>query len=826
MRLRIIILILSIQTLLVTAIGGYLYYSTAKEALLKEAEAQAEIKFEMNKRNLAAYLSANIKPAKTLAGMNNLGVYLHSPKTGDLESVNQLLDHFKETLQLEACYLINSTGIAVASSNRSDPDSFVGTSFSFRPYFQESIKGRAFNYLAFGITSQKRGAYYSHPVYSLQDQVNPVGVVVLKLSIEQIEQEISSSDHNNVLVTDPNGIIFISTNYSWLFNTINPLSDGQNDALAASKQFGEGPWLWSGLKINEDHTLMNTGNQTEYLYFRDTLQNYPGWNFYYLVNTNQFKQQVTDPFVEIAGQVVLVFLSVIGIAVTILYRLAISELKKRRSVEFALNESEGKYRFIYHNTPGLLHSINREWELVNVSDHWLEILGYERTEVLGKPLTDFLTPESKQLAESVIFPTFFKEGHYKDIPYQMVKKNGEVLDILSSAFGERDSEGNIVRSFSVSINISRQKSTERALKKAKEELSEYSKNLERTVKKRTSEISNLLTYTPAVVYLKKDNGCYTLVNSRFEELVGLDSSQIIGKTDAEIFSAEIARQMEANDQLVYEAKKSQQMEEQFQLEGVSHTFLTVRFPIYGESATINGIGGISTDISALKQAEDKLRRFSRQIIYSQESERSAIARELHDELGQILTAFSLEASWLANRLQDTDDKAHERVTFLAAQIDQTIAEVRNLSIRLRPGVLDDLGLIDALEWLANDFEKRTQTSCVFKPSNVSKVLDSVDNSISTAIYRITQEALTNITRHAEAGSVQINLANAYNHLVLTIVDDGKGFETSDEGKFEGLGLVGMQERVNLIGGEFTIQSTIGEGTTVKCLIPIFNNSQG
>lgn len=824
MRLRIIILILSIQTLLAVVIGGYLYYSTAKEALLKEAKSQAAVHFEMNKRNLAAYLNVNIKPAKTLAGMKEMGDYLLLPTTESLVPVNLLLNHFEKTLQLEACYLINASGVAVASSNRSEPDSFVGTNFSFRPYFKESMKSRASNYLAFGITSQKRGAYYAHPVYVPDDQTTPAGVVVLKLSIDQIEQELSSSDKNNVIVADPQGIIFISTKQSWLFHTLEPLNPDQNKSLIDSKQFGKGPWTWSALTLENNETLVDSLDHTDYFYFRSELQEYPGWQFFYLVDTNQINQQVTDPFVEIAGKVALVFLVVIGIAVSILYRLAIKELKKRRAVEMALSESESRYRFIYHNTPGLLHSINRDWNLVNVSDHWLEILGYKRDEVLGRPLTDFLTPESKDLAETVIFPTFFREGYYKDIPYQIVTKNGEVIDMLSSAFGERDNEGNIVRSFSVSVNISKQKSTERELKKAKEDLSEYSKNLERTVKKRTSEISNLLKYTPAVVYLKRDNGSYTLVNSRFEELVGLKTSKIIGKKDAELFSQEIAQQLIKNDQTVYEAKESRQTEEQFQLDGITHTFLTVRFPIYGEFGDLNGIGGISTDISALKKAEDKLRRFSRQIIYSQEAERSAIARELHDELGQILTAFSLEASWLANQLKGNDEKVYERVTFLAKQIDQTISEVRNISIRLRPGVLDDLGLIDALEWLANDFEKRTQTSCVFKPSNLVKVQDQVDNTIATAIYRITQEALTNITRHAEAGSVEIRLAKIYNHLVLSIMDDGKGFKANEEVKVEGLGLVGMQERSSLVGGEFEIQSIIGEGTTVNCMIPLFDNS--
>ena len=139
-----------------------------------------------------------------------------------------------------------------------------------------------------------------------------------------------------------------------------------------------------------------------------------------------------------------------------------------------------------------------------------------------------------------------------------------------------------------------------------------------------------------------------------------------------------------------------------------------------------------------------------------------------------------------------------------------------MAIRLRPGVLDDLGLVDALEWYTSDFEKRTGIACVFEHFDVP----STDDTLATAAYRITQEALTNVARHADANRVEVILRAEDGSLILTTVDDGKGFNPYNLPETEALGLAGMRERAGLVGGVLDVESHLGGGTRVHFRVPI------
>ena len=139
-----------------------------------------------------------------------------------------------------------------------------------------------------------------------------------------------------------------------------------------------------------------------------------------------------------------------------------------------------------------------------------------------------------------------------------------------------------------------------------------------------------------------------------------------------------------------------------------------------------------------------------------------------------------------------------------------------MAIRLRPGVLDHLGLVDALEWYTADFERRTEVSCVFEHGRVP----DTDEAVATAAYRITQEALTNVARHAVAKHVTVNLQADKNRLLLTIIDDGIGFDMAMLEDSEGLGVAGMRERAALLGGELDMEASTGKGTTVYFNVPL------
>lgn len=812
MKLRIILLVLSFLAFLSAWTGGYLYYASLKEAAFKEAERQAGIRLAVVQKNLSSFLSENVKPVKTLAGMAVLAHALVRSENSAIENANQILDHFKKTLGADVCYLMDRHGTTVASSNRFAADSFVGKNFSFRPYFQQAIVGKAATYLALGTTSKKRGAYYSYPVKGQQD--SQLGVAVIKASIELIEKELGPPGDETIFMVDPHGVIFISNKKDWLYHLMHQPPDNDLERIAASRQFGDGPWPWSGLEIRDSYVVDQNGEK--YQMHKTEMTNYPGWHLIHLQNVRAISRKVSAPLIRITGQIILSLCVLIGISVFLLYRKASVEIRRRRSIEEALRESEERYRSLYHQTPAMLHSIDTSGRLLSVSDYWEEALGYRQKEVIGRKLTDFFTDASKKFAEQKIFPEFFGTGFCKDIPYQFVKKSGQVIDVLLSAIADRDKKGNIVRSLAVSIDVTDRKQAEEALKLAKEELSQYSKDLEKQVRKRTSEITSILEYTPAVVSIKNKSGQYTLVNSRFEELFGMPNEAVCGKTDYDVVPKEIADQVRAHDELVLQENRSIQVEEQIpQADGI-RTYLSVKFPVYDESGQASGVCSISADITAVKKAQDQLRRLSAGIMDNQEKERTAVARELHDELGQVLTALRIDAKWLHQRLEKANDPGAGRALTMCRLIDKTIEEVRGMSFRLRPDVLDKLGLIDALEWYTTDFERRTEITCIFKHANVPHL----NETLSTAAYRIAQEAMTNVIRHASASHVAVALSAENGLLVLSVSDNGRGFQTTDLSESDGLGIAGMRERAALVGGIFEVQSQPESGTRVYFRVPI------
>ena len=782
---------------------------------MKEAERQAVVRLELITKNLSSFLSENIKVVKALAGMSELLEMLIRPDTQAQRKANKILDLYKTALQVDVCYLMNYKGTTVASSNRDAPDSFVGKNFAFRPYFQEAFHKAPATYLALGTTSGKRGVYHSYPIFEKGEDI-PIGLVVIKGSIELIEKELASLNDEIVLVTDPRGVVFISNVSEWLFKVIWKISAEDKTKIARSRQFGTGPWDWIGMKRKGDDYAVDGSGVTYQMQTSDVdPEHYSGWKVIHLRSLKAISKSISDPFFKIIGPVILALCILVGTSVFFLYRKASLEISQRKSVEKALRESEERYRSLYHNTPAMLHSIDLRGRLVSVSDYWAEALGYKRNEVIGKKLTEFLTRESRRYAEQTVFPVFFKNGFCKDISYQFIKKNGEKIDILLSAIAERDSEGRIVRTLAVSIDVTERKRGEEALKTAKEALSRYSKDLERQVEIRTGEISSILRYTPAVVYIKDVEGRYLLVNSRYEELFKVKNDEVRGKTDYEILPKEVADQFRTNDLKVLSEKRSFQIEENIPQDDGIHTYLSVKFPVYDESS-VNGVCGISTDITEVRKAQDQLRRLSGSIMANQEIERTAIARELHDELGQVLTALRMDSVWIRERLKETDSNAAERALTMCSLIDKTIKDVRSMAFRLRPGVLDDLGLVDALEWYTTDFEKRTDITCVFEHTNVPVTNDTV----ATASYRIAQEALTNVARHSFAGRVDVALGTDKGILTLAVVDNGRGFNALELSESECLGVAGMQERASLAGGILEVQSRPEKGTRVYFKVPI------
>ncbi|MBI5576624.1 MAG: hypothetical protein HY896_09725 [Deltaproteobacteria bacterium] len=559
MRLRIILVVLSLLSFLSVSAAGYIYYSSLNESAVREAEKEIALQAERTGGSLSSFLSENLKTVKALAGMKELGRALVGGGRGNLDGANSVLDHFRDALKVDVCYLMDRNGDTVASSNRLAADSFVGRNFSFRPYWHQAIRGNPASYLALGVASNVRGVYSSHPVYR-ETGGAPVGVVVIKAPIERIEEEFRREFEGIVLLADPHGIVFSSNRKDWLYRSLRRISGEEAGDIARTQQFGPGPWEWIGMDMGEGNTAIdNTGGK--YLAYRMTLEDYPGWSVIYLRSMADITKKISAPLVRATVPITVTLCLLIGMSVFFIYKGASEDIVRRIEAEEALREA--------------------------------------------------------------------------------------------------------------------------------------------------------------------------------------------------------------------------------------------------------------------RKAQDQVRRLSDSILASQERERAAVSRELHDGLGQVLTALHLDTVWLRERLKEADAGASGRAQEMCGLIDMAIDEVRGMATRLRPGVLDNLGLVDALDWYVSDFGKRTGVASAFRHFGVPMAEDR----IATSVYRIVQEALTNVIRHSGASRVDVFLKGESGILTLSVEDNGKGFYLRDLSDSVGLGVVGMRERAELIGGTLEIRSEPGGGTVVFMKVPAVVKSE-
>jgi len=231
---------------------------------------------------------------------------------------------------------------------------------------------------------------------------------------------------------------------------------------------------------------------------------------------------------------------------------------------------------------------------------------------------------------------------------------------------------------------------------------------------------------------------------------------------------------------------------------------------------------VANDITKRKAAEDALRALSARIRSTREEEGTRIAREIHDELGGVLTGLKWDLEKIDNTLDSSNDCSHiseirERIGSMTGLIETTINTVRRIASELRPGVLDDLGLVAAIEWQIEQFQSRSGLKCHWT-NNASEI--DLTRERATAVFRILQEILTNVLRHARATNLYVKLRRSKQFFELEVKDDGQGITESQLMNTQSLGLLGMKERALLVGGEVRITGKEGGGTTVVVRVPL------
>jgi PAS domain S-box-containing protein len=333
--------------------------------------------------------------------------------------------------------------------------------------------------------------------------------------------------------------------------------------------------------------------------------------------------------------------------------------------------------------------------------------------------------------------------------------------------------------------------------------------------------STLANNTPIGVFITQD-GKFQFVNRQLQEYTGYEEDELIGidgirfvfprDRNAVIANAVKMLKGEHTSPYVYRFIKKDR-----EIRWVMGRVTSIQYN--GRRAAL----GSFMDITEHKQAEQELRRsalqlrlLSKRIMEAQEGERGRIARELHDELGQQLFVLRMETESLAERVEDSPD-LRNRVSRLLTLADELRATSQRIAVRIRPGVLEELGLVKAIQWFVEDFERRSGISCPVEAPG-SNVVTSKGTAISA--YRILQEALINVWRHSKASQVKVKISAEGDTMAISVIDNGVGVDLKKLSDRGSLGLLGMRERARLVSGTLTVQSKPGRGMRVTARLPM------
>ena len=361
------------------------------------------------------------------------------------------------------------------------------------------------------------------------------------------------------------------------------------------------------------------------------------------------------------------------------------------------------------------------------------------------------------------------------------------------------------------------------------EMALYKHQMNAKLKESEQWLVTLLRSIGDAVIATDETGAITFMNPIAEKLIGCNSKQALGKDLAKVFQTLDEETNELIDnpaRILLNRGSSTIVSKECTLLSHHDKRTPIVFkatPMANAKKSILGVVLVFRDITESKRAEEAIRKaeeqqrlLSERLVRMQEEERLRIAHELHDDLGQSLTALRMDVTWVQNVLKE-EMELHNRLRQMVDISDNLIDAVRNISYELRPSVLDDLGLVNAIESYAHQFEVRSRIPCMV---DLGRLDVPIGKDVALAAYRIIQETLTNVARHSQAEEVSIQLQQTGNVLVLEINDNGKGFNPEVLSTKNSIGLLGMKARARMVGGHLEIKSKESKGTQIIARFPL------
>ena len=484
------------------------------------------------------------------------------------------------------------------------------------------------------------------------------------------------------------------------------------------------------------------------------------------------------------------------------------DITEQRNVENELRISNERFEYATRATFDAIWDADLETGTTYWGNGFEEIFGHKLNDIhpANDAWSDLLHHEDKERVLENIHRIINSNDNNWSEEYRFLKADGSYAFVRDKGVVVRNSKGKAVRMIGAMRDITLAKQEEQQLKLLESVITNANDSVLIT------EAEPIDGNGPRILY----------VNEAFTKMTGYNKEEVMGKTPR-ILQGPDSDRLEL-DRL----RKALEKWETCEIEIINYKKNGEPFWVNFSVAPIANKDGwfthwiaIERDITDKKKAEEELRQKNEEMkqlsVYLKnvrEEERKYIAREVHDELGQLASAIKIDIDWLSIKHAEMEDVGKMRMSHATKTIEVLIASIRKIASSLRPSVLDDFGLNVAIEWQCREFQNLSSIQCIFEPNFDDEDLPM---EIRTELFRMTQESLTNVMRHANASHVTVQLTEDKEKIYLRITDDGKGFDTKI--KKNTLGLIGLRERAASINGELSIKSQAGNGTTVLAVVP-------
>ncbi len=478
----------------------------------------------------------------------------------------------------------------------------------------------------------------------------------------------------------------------------------------------------------------------------------------------------------------------------------VEDITERKKAEDALNKSEREAGVLLNATTDAAVLLDPDGIIININDTFANRFNKNKGDIIGKCIwskfSSNITISRKDYVREV-----FETGK----PVTVVDEFQGIWD-YTNIFPVLDASEKVTRVAVFAQDITDRKRAEEALRESEE------------------RYRGLAERSPGIILLSSLDGVCQFVSPSIERLLGYRPEEVIGTVPGDFYSPQEAGRLLELLSRVGKGETVRNFEVRLVRKDGSPAVLELEGIPVRRKGRVAGVQYLGRDITdrkiaeeELKKSRQQLRALSKHLQQSREQERAAIAREIHDDLGQSLTAIKMDISWLQGKIPEDQEVLRHKAQGTISLIDSAIQSVKRISAELRPGLLDDLGLPAAVEWQAGDYQKRSGINI-----NVSIAPEEIflGEDLSIAIFRVCQESLTNIVRHSGATDAWVDLSKNSSSVELVVTDNGSGISEKEIAKKNSFGLIGMRERIHSFGGRIKISRIQDGGTKIAVRVPL------